>query len=272
MMEIQAWWLVMGAPWMAALLMVSYAAPMGCVLLWRRMSYAVDSLAHASMAGWVCIAGYGWPWWLGVSVVGGSLWLVGWLADRQGIFSRGTVMACFSYGALALALILIALLPNASQQLIHRIIFGDILMAGWQGMWPMVALAVGVIAWLAWVWPRMVEVSLSSDWLFSYRWRHQVEAMHAAITTMVVMVVIEWSGFLLASVFFMVPAHMGRLLARHPLSMMVLSAISGAVAVTLGVCVSWLCNWPTGPSMGLLMVVLWCVIWVMYPRGRDSFQ
>ncbi|MES5678748.1 zinc ABC transporter permease subunit ZnuB, partial [Acinetobacter baumannii] len=61
-------WLQLLLPaWIMGTLLVFLTAPLGCLMLWRRMSFFADTMAHGTLLG-VAIAGaLSLPLWLGVA-------------------------------------------------------------------------------------------------------------------------------------------------------------------------------------------------------------
>ena len=60
-------WLQLLLPaWIMGSLLVFLTAPLGCLMLWRRMSFFADTMAHGTLLG-VAVAGilhlpFGWAW------------------------------------------------------------------------------------------------------------------------------------------------------------------------------------------------------------------
>ena len=74
-------WLSLLLPaWIMGTLLVFLTAPLGCLMLWRRMSFFADTMAHGTLLG-VAIAGaLSLPLWMGVTFLAlllvGILWIL----------------------------------------------------------------------------------------------------------------------------------------------------------------------------------------------------
>ena len=68
-------WLQLLLPaWIMGTLLVFLTAPLGCLMLWRRMSFFADTMAHGTLLG-VAIAGaMALPLWLGVAFIAACWW------------------------------------------------------------------------------------------------------------------------------------------------------------------------------------------------------
>lgn len=73
-------WLQLLLPaWIMGTLLVFLTAPLGCLMLWRRMSFFADTMAHGTLLG-VAIAGaMALPLWMGVAFIAGLLVAILWV-------------------------------------------------------------------------------------------------------------------------------------------------------------------------------------------------
>ena len=71
---MQAWLEILAPAWLIGSVLVCLTAPLGCLMLWRRMAFFADTLAHGTLLGVALAALLALPYWTGVAVV--SLLLV----------------------------------------------------------------------------------------------------------------------------------------------------------------------------------------------------
>ena len=63
-------WLDIIAPaWVAGSLLALLSAPLGCLVLWRRMSFFADALAHGTLFGVALAALWQLPFAIGIALV-----------------------------------------------------------------------------------------------------------------------------------------------------------------------------------------------------------
>jgi zinc transport system permease protein len=118
----------------------------GCFVVWRRLSYYGESIAHSSLLG----AGLGILLGIGINfgvvficLLFGILFL--WLQQSKAL-SSDTLLGVLAHVALALGIIVISF--NKIKIDLHAILFGDILTVSYNDIWGMyvgVLLAVIII-------------------------------------------------------------------------------------------------------------------------------
>ena len=110
----------------AGLIMVTIAAPMGCLMVWQRLAFLSDTLGHAA------VLGVGLGLLLEVQPIFGVLataLLIVFSLSRVTSFNNAlseTTLAIISHTGLAGGIILIGLLPSQTVSL-EAILFGDLL-------------------------------------------------------------------------------------------------------------------------------------------------
>ena len=102
------------------------AGPLGCFVVWRRMSYFGDSLAHSALLGIALGLLYGINVNLGTVIVCSvfALLLV-WLQQRR-VLATDTLLGILAHAALSIGMVAISFLDNPRFDL-HSYLFGDIL-------------------------------------------------------------------------------------------------------------------------------------------------
>jgi zinc transport system permease protein len=99
---------------------------LGVFVIWQRLSFVGDVLAHASLLGLTFSVLVSWaPIW-GVLCVALALGFLLSQSLAHGKWAQETLLALLSYGGLAFALLIVGLIPSGSQ-ILTRYLFGDIL-------------------------------------------------------------------------------------------------------------------------------------------------
>ncbi|XDZ66715.1 metal ABC transporter permease [Alphaproteobacteria bacterium LSUCC0684] len=228
---------------------------MGCFVVWRRMAYFGDSLAHSAMLGIAIGFGFG----IGIStgillVCSGFAILLLWLQQR-GVLATDTLLGILAHGALSSGVVLISL-SGISVDL-HALLFGDILTV----MPTDIAVILGggtlVLILVYTVWPRLVLMTLSEDLASAegidiFRMR----LLFLFLMTLVVAVSVRMVGILLITSMLIIPAATARPFARSPETMALLAVLVGIIGVISGVNLSLAADIPTGPSIVLILTSL----------------
>ncbi|MBM2575882.1 metal ABC transporter permease [Jannaschia sp. Os4] len=223
------------------------AAPLGCVVAWRRMAFFGDATAHAAILG---VAG---ALTLAVAPVWGALLAalamgagVAWLSERG--WAADTALAVLSHGALAVGLVAISLVGVRVDP--EAVLLGDVLAVSrgdlaviWGG-----AAVVGALLW--WRWDRILVATLGDD--LARASGVDPDRERAALTlalAVVIAVGIEVVGALLIAALMVVPAAAARPWAGTPERMVAVAMGIGATAALAGLWGSWAWDVPTGPAM-----------------------
>ncbi|BBK41562.1 zinc transporter [Allostella vacuolata] len=247
------------------------AGPLGCFVVWRRMAYFGDTLAHAALLG-VAI-GYLLDIELVVGVVATSLALAMLLVavERRQLVSTDTLLGILAHSGLAIGLVVIAFVETLRVDLMAYL-FGDLLAVSMGDLWWIAGAVAIALPALAWAWRPLVAATVSEDLA-------RVEGMAVPVTrilfpallALVVAVAMKAVGVLLVTALLILPAAAARRLARTPEAMAVLAAVIGIAAVTGGLGMSLTWDTPAGPSAVVvaLAIFLFMIGWPRRPTPRD---
>ncbi len=119
-------WLQLLLPaWIMGTLLVFLTAPLGCLMLWRRMSFFADTMAHGTLLG-VAIAGaMALPLWMGVAFIAGLLVAILWVLHDPRLPNDALLALC-SATLLCSGLMFIQHIPSLRPELLSYL-FGDLL-------------------------------------------------------------------------------------------------------------------------------------------------
>ncbi len=225
------------------------AAPAGCVLVWKRMAFYGDALAHSTLFG--IAIGMLWQADLRLAALVASILfalLLLWMERRQYLASDA-LLGIVSHTAFATGLILLSLAPRFSGDL-HGFLFGDILAIGMDDI-ALIYIAVALVAvCLAVLWRSLVLITLHPSLAAMQRIR--VSLVNTSMMLMIAVIVvlgIQIMGVLLITSLLIIPSAAARSLSRSPEQMVCWAAVIGICSVCVGVFSSYLANIPTGPAI-----------------------
>jgi len=225
--------------------------PLGAFVVWRRMAYFGDTLAHGALLGVALSMWFAIDPTLAVALVCIALALLLTALQKQRLLSTDTTLGILAHSALALGLVAITLIPGARADM-EGLLFGDIL-----AVTPTEVITIWltacVVAALLWkLWRPLLAITVHLDLA-------QVEGVAVSRVTLalklmlalVVAVAIKVVGVLLITALLIIPAAAARSMARNPESMVVMASAIGAGAVTAGLAAAWFWNMPAGPAIVL---------------------
>jgi zinc transport system permease protein len=231
-------------------------APAGCFVVWQRMSYFGDSLAHSALLG-VALALF-----LSVSVPLSVLAVCSVFAaalfalERQRLLSLDTLLGVLAHSALAAGLACMALLKNARVDL-HSLLFGDILsISAAQTLWIYALAGTGGLL-MALFWKPLLLTAVDE----SLARAEQVNTLRARLALFLVLALtvagaLHLAGALLTTALLIIPAAAARQLAGSPRQMAVLAWVLSVAAVLSGLMMSYFADMPAGPMIVLCAAAL----------------
>lgn len=232
------------------------AGPLGCFVVWRRMAYFGDTMAHAGLLGVALSFVLQIAPAIGVFAVAAAIAAVLLLLDRRRGLSTDALLGLLAHGTLAVGLVLVALLTWVRIDL-TALLFGDVLAVGVSDVVLIWGGGAVVLAGLAWVWRPLLADTVHPD-LAAAEGMHpeRARAVLMLLMALVIAVAMKVVGVLLITALLIIPAAAARRLAATPEAMAVAASITGVLAVVLGLFASLQWDTPSGPSIVVAAVVL----------------
>jgi len=140
------------------------AGPLGCFMVWRRMAYFGDTLAHSALLGLALSVFFGVHLALGVFGVG-ALVVVALLLlalQRQDTLSTDALLGILSHATLAVGLVLISLMVFVRVDLMG-LLFGDILAVSRLDVALIYAGGALIVGLLVWFWRPLLAATVSTE-------------------------------------------------------------------------------------------------------------
>lgn len=237
------------APILSGVIIALLAGPLGCFIVWRRLAYFGDALAHSALLG--VALGLVLQVSTQLAIVASCVILAISLAQikQHGELSSDTWLGVLSHGSLAFSIIAISL-AGAGRVDLYGYLFGDLLSADLNdaALISACALALGVYLWRC--WDSLVCICLNEDLA-------QVEGIAVNRHKLLLMIAIAFItamsmklvGALLITALLIIPAASARTFANSPAGMALIAMASALVALILGILASYQWDIPTGPAI-----------------------
>lgn len=234
----------------AGLTVAMVAGPLGTLVVWQRLAYFGDTLAHSALLGTALglLLSIN-TWWtvLGVSIaVGGLLAL---LQNRPQL-SADSLLGIISHGSLALGLVAISL--SGIRVDLNGYLFGDLLAVTRDDLALIAAVGTIIVALLIRFWDPLLAVTVHAE-LAAVEGLPvaRLRLLQLVLLALLVAVAMKVVGVLLITALLIIPANIARPWARSPEHMAVLAALFGGGAVVAGIAASMWLDTPTGASVVL---------------------
>lgn len=232
------------------------AAPLGCIVVWRRMAYFGETLAQGSLLGVALGIALNIDLNLAVILMAIAVASIVIMAGRQKLVALDSVLGLMHHAALALGVVALALLGGPSVDLMG-FLFGDIFaVTDTDLIWIFAGGAV-VFALIALLWRPLVRLSLNEE-LASAEGVDcgQARAGFDLLLAVTIAIAMKIVGILLVMAFLIVPAVAARPIATTPERMAVAAALIAASGAIGGIALSLNYDTPGGPSIVLVMTAL----------------
>lgn len=233
----------------ASALLAAMLGPLGAFVVWRRMAYFGDTIAHASLLGVALALMFdGLPIVVAVFLVAAAVaWVLAhYTRDKR--FAADTLLGILSHSALALGLVLLAL--NREPVDVNAYLFGDVLTAGPEGISTLALLSVFVLGMLFAHWRKWLMMTLSPDIARVEGINTAREQLWLTLTLAAVIALsIKLTGILLITALLIIPAAAARYLAKSPLHMALLASVLGIMGTSTGLYASLKLDVPSAPMM-----------------------
>lgn len=232
------------------------AGPLGCFIVWQRLAYFGDTLAHAALLG-VALA-----FLLEVNItatvffVSATVAILLLLLQKRAGLSSDALLGLLSHSALALGLVVLAFMGSVRFDLMG-LLFGDILSVSKADIAMIYGGGLAVLLILISIWRRLFAATVSPELAEAEGMRPEIaNIVFMLLMAMVIAIAMKIVGVLLITALLIVPAATARRFATGPEQMAVLSALIGAVAVIGGLSGSLRWDTPSGPSIVVAAMVL----------------
>lgn len=244
------------------------AGPFGCVVLWRRMAYVGETLAHTALFGVALGLFFEIDLILGMIVAVAVAALVLGFAQRDKRLGSDAILGILASLTLAAGVIVVS--ATSARIDLFAYLFGDILSVTMRDLAALYAVGALALAALAWLWRPMLAATLHDELArIDGAKVDLVNLLLMLLLALVIAVAGRMVGILLVVALLVIPAAAARRFARTPEAMALLAALIGTVAVAAGLWGSFRWDSPTGPSMVVAAGALCLLAWLV-PRRRGA--
>lgn len=241
--------------------------PLGTFVVWRRMSYFGDTLAHSALLG--IALGFMLELNLNVAVVVVCLAIAVILVtlEHNQAIATDTLLGILAHGSLSAGLVLVALLEVRID--LMGLLFGDLLAVSEADLY-WILVGGPIILLLLWrLWKPLLSITLHEE--LAEVEGIAVRTVKVSLMLMIALVIaiaMKIVGILLITSLLIIPAATARYLAKTPEQMAIIASLIGCLAVVGGLSGSYQFDTPTGPSIVLAATLLFILIFAGTYRGH----
>ncbi len=225
------------------------AAPLGAFVVWRRMAYFGDTLAHSALLG--LALGFLLDINLNVAILALTviIALVLLMLQSNRLLATDTLLGILAHSTLSVGLVVMTFQDSVRIDLMGYL-FGDILAVSAIDLWWVWGGGLLVLAALAAIWRPLLALTVHEE--LAQVEGVPVSAIRLTFMLMIAVVIaisMKIVGVLLITSMMIIPAATARQMSRTPEQMALVAALIGMLAVCMGLAASWYWDTPSGPSV-----------------------
>ncbi|WP_158133226.1 zinc ABC transporter permease subunit ZnuB [Vibrio navarrensis] len=242
------------------------AGPLGSFVVWRKMAYFGDTLAHASLMGLALGFLLDINLYLALVVCCLTLAVILVTLQKQQLIASDTLLGILAHSALSIGLVAVSFLDNVRVDLMSYL-FGDLLAVSAQDLLFIYAGVVAIAAALFIFWRPLLSTTVNEELA-------AVEGVNTDLIRLVLMLMVgiviavgmKFVGALIMTSLLIIPAATARRFTSSPEQMAFTAAFLGVVSVLSGLTLSWHFDTPAGPSVVISATSLF-VLSQLVPRN-----
>ncbi|MEF2550936.1 metal ABC transporter permease [Aurantimonas sp. A2-1-M11] len=247
------------------------AGPLGCFVVWRRMAYFGDTMAHSALLGVALSTAFEVDLMLGVFGVAAIVAAALVLLQRRGGLSTDALLGILSHSTLALGLVMIAFMTWVRIDLMG-FLFGDILAVSRVDLLAIYLGGVVILIGMLFLWRPLLASTVSAELAEAEGLSpERTRFLFMLLMALVIAIAMKIVGILLITSLLIIPAATARRFAATPELMALQSAGIGAAAAAGGLFGSLHFDTPSGPSIvvaALALFLLSLLPWSLPGRAR----
>ena len=235
------------------------AGTIGCFVVWRKMAYFGDSLAHSALLGIALGLAIGISTYLSTIIACLAFALILLWLQQKNLLATDTLLGILAHAALSIGMIAISVLELRVN--LHSYLFGDILTVTSIELWWIYLGGFFVLLMIILNWPSLVLMTIHEELAKAENVNVYFQnLLLMLLMTIVVAVSIRTVGILLISSMLIIPAATARHLVNSPVAMAITASILGSIAVLGGIFLSMELDTPSGPSIVVTAALLFAIL------------
>ena len=237
------------------------AGPLGCFVVWRRMAYFGDTMAHSALLGVALSFLFNLNVMIGVFAIAALVSLILLALQSRRTLPTDALLGILSHSALAIGLVVVSFMTWVRFDLMG-LLFGDILSVSSADLSIIYGGGMLILVALFKLWGPLLAETVNpeiaeAEGLNPLRTRIAFMFLVACVIAIAMKIV----GIMLITALLIIPAATARRFAQSPEMMALYASIIGCLAVTGGLFGSLKFDTPSGPSivaaaLGLFIVSL----------------
>ena len=225
------------------------AGPLGCLVIWRRLSYFGDTLSHSALLGVTLAYAFSINITLSVFVISSIVAILLINLQKRTKLAGDSLLGLLAHSTLAIGLVLIGFLSSIRFDLMG-LLFGDILAVTNEDIALVWIGGIIILGILYYIWKSIFSATVNYDLAAAEGMRPEISNfIFTLLLAAVIALSIKMIGALLITGLLLIPAAIARNLSNSPKQMIIISVLAGIASVVIGLFTSLELNTSSGPSI-----------------------
>ena len=232
------------------------AGPLGCLVIWRRLSYFGDTLSHSALLGVTLAYAFSINITLSVFVISSIVAILLINLQKRTKLAGDSLLGLLAHSTLAIGLVLIGFLSSIRFDLMG-LLFGDILAVTTEDITLVWIGGIIILGILYYIWKSIFSATVNYDLAAAEGMRPEISNfIFTLLLAAVIALSIKMIGALLITGLLLIPAAIARNLSNSPKQMIIISVLAGIASVVIGLFTSLELNTSSGPSIIVVSLAL----------------
>ena len=233
--------------------------PLGCFVIWRRLSYFGDTLSHSALLGVTLAYSFSLNISLSVFIISAVVALLLINLQKRTKLAGDSLLGLLAHSTLAIGLVLIGFLSYIRFDLMG-LLFGDILAVTIEDIALVWVGGFVILGILYFIWKSLFSATVNYDLSAAEGMKPEVSNfIFTLLLAGVIALSIKMIGALLITGLLLIPAATARNISNSPNQMVFLATLVGIISVIASLFTSLELNTSSGPTIIVVALMLFII-------------
>ncbi|WWO96285.1 MAG: iron chelate uptake ABC transporter family permease subunit [Candidatus Dasytiphilus stammeri] len=250
----------MFSSWIAGSFIAIVAGPLGSFVIWSKMSYFGETLAHISLLGLALSLWWNIDPFYSILIITILLsWIIILMENTLPLYID-SILGILAQSCLSIGIVIISIASQVRKEKLINYLLGDL-----STVTPQDIITLGVIISMVLLiiyvkWTELLSVIINPELAHVEGIAvKKVKILLILLLAITIAVSIKFVGALLITSMLIIPAAAAQLLSRSPEQMVIMAIIMGIASVTIGSYISFLSELPAGPTIVVNATIIFII-------------
>ncbi|MBL0848654.1 MAG: hypothetical protein EU981_00905 [Candidatus Liberibacter ctenarytainae] len=252
---------------LAGIGLVLSTGPLGCFIVWQRMAYFGDTIAHSALLGVSLSLMFELPLSICIFIIALSTSIIVIQIQKNESFSSDSILGMMAHSTLSIGLIILSFMDWVRVDL-TSFLFGDILAVSTNDIILIWSIGILNIAILIKIWKPLLAITVNYELAKAEGINPEKNKfIFTVVTALMISVAIKVIGITLITSLLILPTVAARRFSTSPENMAVITTAIGIFGIIAGLYGSLIFDIPSGPSIIVTILLLFIISFIPIPKG-----